>query len=73
LQYEEIKSLTGETVYTPPPDYVFEVRYNDQINAKFQELRQDYDLIYAFHGSRVENFHSILHNGLHSHMNKVRK
>ncbi|XP_064620970.1 protein mono-ADP-ribosyltransferase PARP16-like [Lineus longissimus] len=69
-KYDEIKSLTGETVYTPPPDYVFEVRYNDQINAKFQELQQDYDLKYAYHGSRLENFHSILHNGLHSHMNK---
>lgn len=53
------------------PDFLFEIEYSDPANAKFYETKGDRDLIYAFHGSRLENFHSILHNGLHCHLNKV--
>jgi len=62
--------MSGAAV--PPPDFLFEVTYCDQMNAKFAETRGEQDLIYAFHGSRLENFHSILHNGLHCHLNRVR-
>ena len=54
-----------------PPNHVFELHYNDASNEKFEERRGDKDIIYAIHGSRVENFHSILNNGLQGHMSKV--
>lgn len=62
--------MSGAAV--PAPDYLFEIVYCDQTNTKFTETRGERDLIYAFHGSRLENFHSILHNGLHCHLNRVR-
>eukprot|EP01119_Soliformovum_irregulare_P015436 TRINITY_DN4344_c0_g1_i1.p1 TRINITY_DN4344_c0_g1~~TRINITY_DN4344_c0_g1_i1.p1 ORF type:complete len:706 (+),score=178.61 TRINITY_DN4344_c0_g1_i1:223-2118(+) len=33
-------------------------------DRKFNELKQQYGTIFAFHGSSVENWHSILRNGL---------
>ena len=44
---------------------------SNTLNAKFNELSQIHDVWYAYHGSRVDNFHSILNNGLHAHLNKV--
>lgn len=55
----------------PVPDFLFEIEYSSPANAKFYETKGERDLIYAFHGSRLENFHSIIHNGLHCHLNKV--
>ncbi|POI30521.1 hypothetical protein CIB84_005730 [Bambusicola thoracicus] len=70
--YEKIQELTGMSgAAVPAPDFLFEVTYCDQMNAKFAETRGEQDLIYAFHGSRLENFHSILHNGLHCHLNRT--
>ncbi|XP_072202091.1 protein mono-ADP-ribosyltransferase PARP16 [Excalfactoria chinensis] len=71
-EYEKIQELTGMSgAAVPAPDFLFEVTYCDQMNAKFAETRGEQDLIYAFHGSRLENFHSILHNGLHCHLNRT--
>lgn len=53
------------------PDFLFELEYCDQMNARFEKTRGERDVFYAFHGSRLENFHSIIHNGLHCHLNKV--
>ncbi|KFV69932.1 Mono [ADP-ribose] polymerase PARP16, partial [Dryobates pubescens] len=63
-EYKKIQELTGLSGATvPAPDYLFEIVYCNQMKNK--------DLIYAFHGSRLENFHSILHNGLHCHLNRT--
>ncbi|XP_009701685.1 PREDICTED: mono [ADP-ribose] polymerase PARP16, partial [Cariama cristata] len=71
-EYERIQELTGMSgAAVPAPDYLFEIVYCDQVNAKFAETKGERDLIYAFHGSRLENFHSILHNGLHCHLNRT--
>ncbi|XP_029378901.1 protein mono-ADP-ribosyltransferase PARP16 isoform X2 [Echeneis naucrates] len=40
------------------------------MNARFEKTRAGRNVFYAFHGSRLENFHSIIHNGLHCHLNK---
>ncbi|XP_006628865.1 protein mono-ADP-ribosyltransferase PARP16 [Lepisosteus oculatus] len=69
VRIQELAEPEGRCV--PAPDFLFELQYCDQVNARFQETRGDRDLIYAFHGSRLENFHSILHNGLHCHLNKT--
>ncbi|XP_013406038.1 mono [ADP-ribose] polymerase PARP16 [Lingula anatina] len=69
--YQTIQTKAGQIVPVPAPNYIFEVEYNQMCNEKFEKICQGRDLIYAYHGSRVENFHSILNLGLHSHMNKT--
>ncbi|XP_077989084.1 protein mono-ADP-ribosyltransferase PARP16-like [Glandiceps talaboti] len=69
-KFEEIKILTGAPSYEVEPTHIFEVVPSEMYDAKFQEIRESRDLLYAYHGSRVENFYSILHHGLHAHMNK---
>uniref|UniRef100_H0X9I4 Poly [ADP-ribose] polymerase n=1 Tax=Otolemur garnettii TaxID=30611 RepID=H0X9I4_OTOGA len=71
-KFEKIQKLTGAPhTSVPAPDFLFEIEYFDPANAKFYETKGERDLIYAFHGSRLENFHSIIHNGLHCHLNKT--
>ncbi|XP_037689611.1 protein mono-ADP-ribosyltransferase PARP16 isoform X3 [Choloepus didactylus] len=70
--FEKIQKLTGAPhTPVPVPDFLFEIEYSNPANAKFYETKGERDLIYAFHGSRLENFHSIIHNGLHCHLNKT--
>lgn len=77
LQKEEFARLSqltqneGISAPAPAPDFVFELQYCDVLNTKFERTRAGRELIYAFHGSRLENFHSIIHNGLHCHLNKT--
>uniref|UniRef100_A0A6P8NZU0 Poly [ADP-ribose] polymerase n=1 Tax=Geotrypetes seraphini TaxID=260995 RepID=A0A6P8NZU0_GEOSA len=71
-EYERVRELTGfSSSAVPSPDFLFEIVYCDQTNTNFADVRGNRDLIYAFHGSRLENFHSILHSGLHCHLNKT--
>ncbi|XP_029399656.1 protein mono-ADP-ribosyltransferase PARP16 isoform X2 [Mus pahari] len=71
-EFEKIQQLTGAPhTPVPTPDFLFEIEYFDPANARFYEAKGERDLIYAFHGSRLENFHSIIHNGLHCHLNKT--
>ncbi|XP_023673211.1 protein mono-ADP-ribosyltransferase PARP16 isoform X1 [Paramormyrops kingsleyae] len=71
-EYSRILELTGcEGTSMPSPDFLFELEYCNQMNAMFEKTRDGRDILYAFHGSRLENFHSIIHNGLHCHLNKT--
>ena len=63
--------MTGQCVAVVVPDYLFAVTYAEDVNKKFDQLRGNRRVMYACHGSRLENFHSILHYGLHGHLNKV--
>ncbi|KAM6937134.1 protein mono-ADP-ribosyltransferase PARP16 [Xenentodon cancila] len=70
-EYSKLCNLTeNEGISAPVPDFLFELEYSDHLNAKFERMREGRDVFYAFHGSRLENFHSIVHNGLHCHLNK---
>ena len=73
LKFQIIKELCGETggSFTAKPDFLFEIQYDDQEEARFKRICGGRDIIYAYHGSRAENFHSILHNGLCNNLNKV--
>lgn len=71
LQYAELVELTGQSITVPPPTHVFAVIYSESANDRFNERRGDRPIIHAYHGSRLENFHSILHYGLQGHMSKV--
>lgn len=69
--FQELQDKTGEASFSLQPSHVFEVKYrNSQSCAKFDDLAQNYDIKYGYHGSRLDNFHSILHNGLQVHMTK---
>ncbi|KAH3840096.1 protein mono-ADP-ribosyltransferase PARP16-like isoform X2 [Dreissena polymorpha] len=70
-KFSDIKKLTGHSVKVTEPNYIFEVQPSAQADEKFAHLQGDRGLLYAYHGSRLENFYSILHNGLASHMNKT--
>ncbi|CAJ0944240.1 unnamed protein product [Ranitomeya imitator] len=71
-KFEDIQALPGSPCLAlPTPDFLFEIEYCEKLNAKFQEIRGEKEVMYALHGSRLENFHSILHNGLHCHLNKT--
>ncbi|XP_075681389.1 poly(ADP-ribose) polymerase 16 [Dermatophagoides pteronyssinus] len=54
------------------PNHLFAVTYPDDRyrSRKFNDLAAQYGSFYAFHGSPMENFHSILHNGLIYSLNK---
>ena len=70
----EIEKKTGQASYcSTTPDFIFEVVYSETntLSAMFDDMSQTCDVWYAYHGSRVDNFHSILNNGLHAHLNKV--
>ena len=71
FQFEEIRKMTGHTVKVPEPKYIFEVSPSAAADEKFLHLQGERSLLYAYHGSRLDNFYSILQNGLASHMNKV--
>ncbi|BFY98059.1 hypothetical protein BsWGS_01099 [Bradybaena similaris] len=66
-----IKELTGQVMDTAEPNYIFEIVYNGERARKFEELRGARKTFHAYHGSRIDNFYSILHNGLNAHLNKV--
>lgn len=65
-----IKSLTEQCVSVPEPNYIFEVVHSEQADEKFVEIQQGRKLMYGYHGTRIDNFHSILHHGLQGHLSK---
>ncbi|KAK7486772.1 hypothetical protein BaRGS_00021919 [Batillaria attramentaria] len=70
-QFSSIQQKTGHITPVPDPSYIFEVEYSKTMNDRFESLQNGRKIMYAYHGSRIENFHSILHNGLAGHMNKM--
>lgn len=60
------------TSLSKKPSYIFELDYTEEAESKFCSITGDHGVMYAFHGSNVENFHSIVHNGLLNMFNKVR-
>ena len=55
------------------PNLIFQVASAKQSTSeeKWKELAKGHSTFYAYHGSRLENFHSIIHYGLQQHMCKV--
>ena len=66
-----IKEITGQIDDAAEPSYVFEVTASQENEDKFESLRNGRNCFYAYHGSRFDNFFSILHNGLNIDLNKV--
>lgn len=53
------------------PSYVFAVTHLQEKEDSFCNLAAQHGQVMAFHGSKVENFYSILHNGFLGHLNKA--
>uniref|UniRef100_A0A1A8EVY4 Poly [ADP-ribose] polymerase n=1 Tax=Nothobranchius korthausae TaxID=1143690 RepID=A0A1A8EVY4_9TELE len=62
--------MENDCTSAPAPNFLFELEYSDHLNTRFEKTREGREVFYAFHGSRLENFHSIIHNGLQCHLNK---
>lgn len=71
ISAEELKKcVSGQINLQFAPRWIFEVKHL-QPNQTWETNISTYSSFYAFHGSRFENFHSILNLGLHQHLNKV--
>ncbi|KAL0901556.1 hypothetical protein ABMA27_006781 [Loxostege sticticalis] len=57
---------------TPRPQYVFQVISSPKstAEAKWKDLARNHHTFYAYHGSRLENFYTIMNFGLQQHLNK---
>jgi len=74
--------MENNDLYDYVPSFIFKVNYinknNDdtklprciQHNIEFEKLKKEYGSFYGYHGSNFENFHSILHYGLQTNLNK---
>ncbi|XP_014671256.1 PREDICTED: mono [ADP-ribose] polymerase PARP16-like [Priapulus caudatus] len=72
-EVEQYQKLTNHSEPTKSPDYIFQVGCSDTVNGKFETKLSECSgkRLYGYHGSRLENWHSILHSGLSSVMNKT--
>lgn len=57
------------------PNLIFQIvsAKNSIAEEKWKSNANSYPTFYAYHGSRLENFHSIVHYGLQQNMCKVRQ
>ena len=78
---EKLKELTKYSANFSEPTHIFEIKYSEEKNKKFELLKEqlaqrltDGSLLTStsFHGTRMDNVHSILHLGLLSHLSKVK-
>eukprot|EP00035_Acanthoeca_spectabilis_P038468 m.53281 g.53281 ORF g.53281 m.53281 type:complete len:328 (-) comp9148_c0_seq4:22-1005(-) len=71
--YNTIQAKSGAATYSLKPDYVFgvEQQEEDARSQRFDALAQEHGVITCYHGTALENFHSILMNGFLSHFNKA--
>ncbi len=75
FQFNELVRANGNSFSkwtdSEQPQFIFELVYSDEQETKFLRIAGSHGILLAYHGSSVENFHSILHNGLLNLFNKV--
>ena len=75
FQFDELIRAFGSTLskwtQSEMPQFIFELVYSNELETKFQSIADSHGVLLAYHGSSVENFHSIIHNGLLNLFNKV--
>lgn len=71
-EYHEILNRVQSIVRGPEPTYIFEcVATPDAVKERnFQQHAKDRSRRFAFHGSKLDSFHSILNYGLQQHLCK---
>jgi poly[ADP-ribose] polymerase 16 len=65
-----IKAVGRQANQHHSPTQIFRVVPNKEKLSHFEQLVDKHGCIHAFHGSKLENFYSILNYGLLGHMNK---
>ncbi|XP_011265625.1 mono [ADP-ribose] polymerase PARP16 [Camponotus floridanus] len=70
--YDSILKKVPLEMPVTPPNLIFQVASAKQstIEEKWKSSATNYSTLYAYHGSRLENFHSIVHYGLQQNMCK---
>lgn len=68
-------NLPGKISKPFVPNYVFSVHYSKRAQCAWDKQKDGKDTFLAYHGSRVENFYSIVKVGLQQNLSaeKVRK
>ncbi|XP_046398621.1 protein mono-ADP-ribosyltransferase PARP16 [Ischnura elegans] len=71
-EFDTVMRLVPSEVSADYPKLIFQMVWSPESSSeiKWNEFSKKYGSFYAYHGSRLENFHSILHYGLQQHMNK---
>lgn len=72
-QFDSILQKVNSDVPGPKPTHIFEVVTSaDSVpEEKFRNHQCSLSSIFAYHGSKLEYFHSILNYGLQQHLCKV--
>lgn len=75
LQYNTILRKVPLEVPVAAPNLIFQIASAKQsaTEEKWKLNAKGHSTFYAYHGSRLENFHSIVHYGLQQNMCKVQK
>lgn len=72
ITQKQLKEVVlGELNFQTTPHWIFRIDHSALRNESWERRKLNASTFYAFHGSRFENFHSILNLGLHQHLNKV--
>jgi poly[ADP-ribose] polymerase 16 len=72
ISVEELKRQVGGQIELQiAPRWIFQIDHVSRNQQTWERRKASSSSFYAFHGSRFENFHSILNLGLHQHLNKV--
>eukprot|EP00039_Didymoeca_costata_P028845 m.22295 g.22295 ORF g.22295 m.22295 type:complete len:333 (-) comp7384_c0_seq1:71-1069(-) len=72
--YDNIQQATGTASYEVRPKFVIELVHHNDFDPerqKFINLKEQYGSLIAYHGTALENMHSILRNGFLNHFNKT--
>lgn len=71
-EFDTIMEYVHCETAAPAPNLIFQLVSNPRgtNEIRWQQVSKGYKTLYAFHGSRLDNFHSILHYGLQQHLNK---
>ncbi|XP_063548663.1 protein mono-ADP-ribosyltransferase PARP16 [Cydia strobilella] len=70
--YDQILSYVDSIEAAPRPQYIFQVLSTSKSNAeqKWKDLAKNHNILYAYHGSHLENFYSMLSFSVQQHLNK---
>jgi len=66
-EVRSVMGLVSSELSAPRPSLVLRLASSE---VRWQATRGQLDTLHAFHGSKLENFHSILHYGLQQHLTK---
>lgn len=74
LQYDWILKKVPLEMPAAAPNLIFQVESTRQSTSeeKWNSSKKGHSTFYAYHGTRLENVHSIIHYGLQQNMCKVR-